>query len=240
MRPSRLLPSALLVIAVCASLLATPAGAAPVTSARAGYAPIVSWEGGVAMACRAPLAGGRTSVRVYWDGRGYRGGELKRTGSAGLGRVSSSFAISDYTYSVGKPGKVGPVAGLTMADSAYVYLLVGSGVGITREVVVPVRSLDSCGSGRAASNPAATNRAATGPRADRPRACVTRKELKKVTRGLQPAAVQRVVGAGGRVVTSASESLTRRYPKCSGGRAVVVNFQKAGPRKPAKVVSRFW
>ncbi|WP_134767658.1 hypothetical protein [Nocardioides sp. 1609] len=237
MRLFRLVLPVLLSAALCASPLATssPAGAAPSGSTRAGYDAVVAWEGGVSMACREPLAGGQASVRVYWNGRNYRDGELKHTGSAGLARVSRSFELSDYTYSTGKPGRVGPVARLTMAEAAYVYILVGSGVGITREVVVPVTSLASCGTDRPRAR-----RVSVEPQADGRKACVTKKELKKVTKGLRPAAVQRVVGAKGRVVTSASESMTRRYPKCTGGRAIIVNFQKAGQRKPAEVVSRFW
>lgn len=238
MRISRLVPAALVVAALGVTSLppVSSASAAP-SPARAGYDAAVAWEGGVAMVCRLPASTGRSQVRVFWNGRNYRDGEYKHQGAAGLARVSSTFKLSDYTYSFGKPGGRGPLVSLTMNDAAYVNLLVGSQVGITREVVVPVSSLGRCAGARTA----APARVVAGDEAARAgRACVTRKELARVTKGLTPAKVQRVVGAKGRQVTKQSESLTRRYAKCSGGRAVVVNFQRARAGKPAKVVSRFW
>ena len=56
---------------------------------------------------------------------------------------------------------------------------------------------------------------------------------------MTPAKVQKVVGAKGRKVTSASYSLVKRYRLCSGSGNAVVNFQKAREQAPNKVVSRF-
>ena len=109
-------------------------------------------------------------------------------------------------------------------------------VGITREVVVPVRVLRQCDGGRADAVETTPVRAAS---ADRAKACVSSKELRKIKRGMTPAQVKNAVGATGRKVTSASYSQVRRYKPCRGDRTVVVNFQRARVKAPDKVVSRY-
>lgn len=210
-----------------------PAAAEPTHDrAAGGFAPVLSWEGGVTQACWAPVGDTDAEVRVRWDGRDY---DYDPHAAGGLGRVSGRFAISDWTYSSAPAGQVGPVVSLTMSRDWYVYLLVGSQVGITREVVVPVRKLSPCAGARGGAG--AGRVSATHDRAARP--CVSKKEFRKIKRGMTPAGVQKVVGAKGRRVTGAPYSLVQRYRQCGGKDDVVVNFQRAREAAPNKVVSRY-
>jgi hypothetical protein len=215
-------------IAPAAQAASSGGGDAPDRRA-AGYERVLSWSGGDTMACR-QSAGAATEVRVYWSGRGYDGGS---TGSGGLANVSGSFAISGWTYSTGRPGRTGPVVSLTMASDGYVYLLVGSAVGITREAVVPVWSLTPCAGAQVVTQRQATDRAAAA-------SCATKQEFKRLKRGMTPERVQRLLGAHGRVVSKASYSLIRRYQECGRSRSVVVNYEQAGAHAPSKVSTRYW
>lgn len=209
-----------------------PVGAAgPQDRAASGFAPVVSWEGGVTQACWTPVGETDAEVRVRWDGRRY---DYDQRAAGGLGRVSGRFTISDWTYSAAAAGQVGPVVSLVMSRDGFVYLLAGSQVGITREVVVPVRTLNHCDDARGSAAAPAVDQT---DRAARP--CVSKKEFRKIKRGLTPAQVQKVVGAKGRKVTGASFSLVQRYRQCTGSESVVVNFQRAREKSPNKVVSRF-
>jgi hypothetical protein len=214
------------------ALVSAPVGAAETQDrASSGFAPVLSWEGGVTEACWTTVGETDAEVRVRWDGRRY---DYDPHASGGLGRVSGRFAISDQTYSSAPAGQVGPVVSLTMSRDGYVYLLVGSQVGITREVVVPVRTLNQCEDARgAAAAPTVAERTRAG------RACVSKKEFRKIKRGMTPAGVQKVVGAKGRKVTGAPYSLVQRFRPCAGSENVVVNFQRAREKSPNKVVSRF-
>lgn len=215
-------------------IAASPAQARTTTDRAGGFEGVLSWEGGTTQACWHPVGESDAEVRVRWDGRRY---DWADRGAGGLGRVSGTFGISDWTYSFSDAGTVGPVVSLTMARGGYVYLLVGSNVGITREVVVPVRSLNQCAGSRTdAATPTAS---VLGERDRAKRACVSKKEFRKIKRGMTPARVKQVVGAQGRQVTSASHSLVQRYKKCTGSGSVVVNFQRARATSPNKVVSRF-
>jgi hypothetical protein len=209
-----------------------PADARAATDrAAGGLDGVLSWEGGVTQACWTPVGESDAEVRVRWDGRRY---DWANRGAGGLGRVSGRFGISDWTYSAASAGRVGPVVSLTMSRDWYVYLLVGSNVGITREVVVPVRRLSPCDGARTT----AAVRSAVSERT-RAKPCVSKKEFRKVKKGMTPAKVQQVVGANGRKVTAASYSLVRRYRQCHGAGSVVVNFQRARENAPNKVVSRY-
>ena len=210
----------------------TPAqGRTTTDRAAGGYEQVLSWEGGVTRACWLPVGESDAEVRVRWDGRRY---DWADSGAGGLGRVSERFEISDWTYSFSDAGTVGPVASLTMSRDWFVYLLVGSNVGITREVVVPVRTLSECTGARTAVTPAIVSQQDRGQRS-----CVSKKEFRKIKKGMTPAKVADVVGAKGRKVTSATLSLVQRYKQCTGSGSVVVNFQRARESAPNKVVSRF-
>jgi hypothetical protein len=215
-------------------IAASPAQARATTDRAGGFEGVLSWEGGVTQACWTPVGDSEAEVRVRWDGRRY--GWANR-GAGGLGRVSGSFAISDWTYSFSDAGTVGPVVSLTMARGGYVYLLVGSNVGITREVVVPVRTLSQCAGSR--TEAAKHSGSMTGERDRAKRSCVSKKEFRKIRKGMTPARVKQVVGARGRKVTSAPYSLVQRYRKCTGSGSVVVNFQRPRETAPNTVVSRF-
>lgn len=219
----------------------SPAQAGPVdrattdratTDRAGGFERVLSWEGGTTQACWLPVGESDAEVRVRWDGRRY---DWADNGAGGLGRVSGTFGISDWTYSFSDAGTVGPVVSLTMSRGGYVYLLAGSNVGITREVVVPVRSLSTCQGARAGGATARTS----GPALEKARKCVTKKEFRRIKKGMTPVKVRRVVGTGGRTVTGAPYSLVQRYRKCGGSGSVVVNFQRAKEKAPNKVVSRF-
>jgi hypothetical protein len=158
------------------------------------------------------------------------------SGAAGLAHVSDDFAISGWTYSHSDKGTVGPTIAIQRPSNGWVYVLSGSQIGITVEVVLPVRALATCpGAGRAAVPANLPARDGAAPRAAK---CVSKKEFRRIDKGMRPGAVKRTVKAPGAVVTGAEYSAVRRYARCGGG-SVVVNFKRAAAGKPLKVHSRF-
>ena len=128
-------------LVAAASLFAIPAA-----EATPGYTTVVQWEGGKTKACRVDdPATGTSRVKVFWDGKGYADdGPYKKTGAGGLAKVSENFTMSGWTYSVGKPGGTGPVVSKVLETDGYVYVLAGSQVGICKERIMPVLSVNPC------------------------------------------------------------------------------------------------
>lgn len=222
------------------TLLITGMGAvsAPAASADTGWETVTSWAGGRAKVCAAPAGNGMSTVQAYWDGRKYPTipGPFVASGAAGLAHVADDFTISGWTYSHSDKGTVGPTVSIQRPSNGWVYVLSGSQVGITVEVVLPVRALSTCpGTGRAVAPADRPGVDRTVPRAAR---CVSRKEFRRIDRGMRPGAVKRTVKAPGAIVTDAPFSSVRRYARCGGG-SVVVNFKRAKEGRPLKVDSRF-
>lgn len=216
----------------------------PAASAAPGWEPVTSWAGGRTLVCATSNGDGTSTVFAHWDGRRYpdAGGEFRESGAGGLAHVSDNFTISGWTYSHSDKGTVGPTVSLRRPSNGWVYVLSGSQVGITVEAVVPVRTLTACsGAGRVAAPAApaapATQRA-TDVRPPRAAKCVSKKEFRRIDKGMRPGAVKRAVRARGASVTAAEFSTVRRYDRCGGG-SVVVNFKRAGAGRPLKVDSRF-
>ncbi|WP_436701103.1 hypothetical protein [Nocardioides sp. BYT-33-1] len=209
---------------------------APGASAASGGETVTSWAGGRTVVCATAHGDGTSTVYAHWDGRRYpsAGGEFRESGAGGLAHVSDDFSISGWTYSHSAKGTVGPTISLQRPSNGWVYVLSGSQVGITVEAIVPVRTLAGCGGGRAAAS--APRITETG--ASRAAKCVSKKEFRRIDKGMRPGAVKRTVGFGGTTVTEAEFSAVRRYARCRGG-SVVVNFKQAGAGKPLKVDSRF-
>jgi hypothetical protein len=223
--------------AIATTALGLGALAVPTASAATGWETVTSWAGGRTLVCATPNSDGTSTVYARWDGRKYPdvGGEFRESGAGGLAHVSDGFAISGWTYSHSDKGTVGPTVSLQRPSNGWVYVLSGSQVGITVEAVVPVKTLATCpGAGRvvSAARPAAAGEAARAAK------CVSKKEFRRIDKGMRPGAVKRAVGFGGQQVTAAEFSAVRLYARCKGG-SVVVNFKRAGAGKPLKVDSRF-
>lgn len=226
--------------AIAAGILGAGLLVASPASAGTGWKTVTSWNGGLTRVCATPNGGGISTVSALWDGRGYptRPGEFTNSGGGGLAHVAGDFTISGWTYSFADRGKVGPAISIQRPSRGWVYVLSGSAIGITVEAVVPVATLPLC-PGRNRVAPVATSSAPVI--ADQQRAkkkCVTKREYRKIKKGIKPAKVKRIVGARGSAVTTAEFSQVRRYQRCGGG-DVVVNFKRAGASKPLKVDSRY-
>ena len=120
--------------------------AAPSAEAASGYTTVVQWEGGKTKACRVDdPATGTSRVKVFWDGRAYvNDREFKKNGSGGLARVNDNFTLSGHTYSTADAGRIGPVVSKVLATDGFVYVLAGSQVGICKERIMPVLSVNPC------------------------------------------------------------------------------------------------
>ncbi|MBM7517818.1 hypothetical protein [Nocardioides nitrophenolicus] len=235
------------IVAITAAAL-LPGVGTPVAAA-AGAKTVTSWAGGSTRVCVTPNGNGTSTVSAWWDGRGYpnAAGDFRESGAGGLAHVADDFTLSGWTYSHAAKGTIGPTVSIQRPSNGWVYVLSGSRVGITVEAVVPVRTLPACsGAGRAVpatrdlsrdagqdagqdASQDASRRAAT---------CVSKKEFRRIDKGMRPGKVRRTVGAKGTVVTTAEFSAVRRYDRCGGG-SVVVNFKRAGAAKALKVDSRF-
>ncbi|GAA1507892.1 hypothetical protein [Nocardioides humi] len=225
-------------VAIATMVLGMGTLATPTASAKPGWATVTSWEGGKTKVCAVANGNGTSTVYAHWDGRRYPtvGGQFRESGAGGLAHVADDFTISGWIYSHSDKGTVGPTISIQRPSNGWVYVLSGSQIGITVEVVLPVKALSTCpGAGRAV---VPADRPATDDIAPRAATCVSKKEFRRIGKAMRPGAVKRTVGARGAVVTKAEFSVVRRYARCGGG-SVVVNFKRAGAGKPLKVASRF-
>ncbi len=227
--------TALATIAIAVAGLGTTA--VPAASADTGWETVTSWAGGRAKVCAASNGNGTSTVRAYWDGRKYPtvSGPFVASGAAGLAHVADDLTISGWTYSHSDKGTVGPTVSIQRPSNGWVYVLSGSQVGITVETVLPVRALATCPGGSRVTVQAGRRAEVAAPRAAK---CVSKKEFRRIRKGMGTGQVKRVVGFAGAVVTKAEYSAVRRYDRCGGG-SVVVNFKRAGKGKALKVDSRY-
>lgn len=211
---------------------------APSASADTGWETVTSWAGGRAKVCAAPGANGMSTVHAYWDGRKYPTvtGPFVASGAAGLAHVADDFTISGWTYSHSDKGTIGPTVSIQRPSNGWVYVLSGSQVGITVETVLPVRALSTCPGAARVAVPAAHEQA--DGETQRAAKCVSKKEFRRIDKGMRPGAVKRTVRSAGVVLTEAEFSSVRRYDRCGGG-SVVVNFKRAKAGTALKVDSRF-
>jgi len=230
------------IVAITAAVL-LPGVGTPVAAAAGdpGARPVTSWAGGVTLVCATPNGNGTSTVSAWWDGRAYpnAAGQYRESGAGGLAHVADDFTLSGWTYSRAAKGAVGPTVSIQRPSNGWVYVLSGSQVGITVEAVVPVRTLSACSrAGRAVPVARAAGQDGSQDASRRAAKCVSKKEFRRIDKGMRPGKVRRTVGAKGTVVTTAEFSAVRRYSRCGGG-SVVVNFKRAGAGKALKVDSRF-
>ena len=179
----------------------------PRIARRAGFAPVVSWEGGVTVACWTPVGETDAEVRVRWDGRRYDYDPGR--GRTGAGQWPVRDLRLDLQLRRRRPGRSGREPDdepgrvrLPARRLAGRHHPRGRRAGPHAEPVR--RRQDYGGSARAAEH----------DRAGSP--CVSKKEFRKIKRGMTPGQVQKVVGAKGRKVTGASYRLVQRYRPVRG------------------------